>query len=80
MPIRRFTERELRRYNGRDGAPAFIAHRGRVYDVSQSFLWQNGSHQALHGAGGDLTHSLEAAPHGAEVLTRLPLVGKLAPD
>ncbi len=80
MPIRRFTERELRRYSGRDGAPAFIAYRGGVYDVSQSFLWQNGSHQALHVAGGDLTNSLDAAPHDGDLLKRFPMVGMLDAD
>lgn len=80
MPIRRFTERELSRYNGKDGAPAFIAYRGRVYDVSQSFLWQNGSHQALHVAGGDLTNRLDAAPHGGDLLKRFPMVGMLDAD
>ncbi|MFI5342382.1 MAG: cytochrome b5 domain-containing protein [Candidatus Methylomirabilales bacterium] len=67
MPIRRFTERERRRDHGKDGAPAFIAYRGRVYDVSQSFLWQNGSHQALHVAGGDLTNSLMLSEYDVQI-------------
>jgi predicted heme/steroid binding protein len=71
MRKRRFTRRELARYNGKDGAPAFIAFEGRVYDVSRSFLWQNGSHQALHAAGRDLTGSLEDAPHPPDLLNRV---------
>ncbi len=65
---------------GRDGAPALNAYRGRVYDVSRSFLWQNGGHQALHAAGRDLTGSLEDAPHPADVLKRFPMVGTLRED
>ena len=80
MPRRRFTKKALGRYNGRNGAPAFIAYKGRVYDVSRSFLWQNGRHQALHVAGRDLTSSLEEAPHDAEVLKRFPMVGTLRED
>jgi predicted heme/steroid binding protein len=74
---RTFTKRELRRYNGRNGAPAFIAYEGRIYDVSRSFLWQNGRHQAIHAAGIDLTSSLAEAPHGADVLKKFPIVGSL---
>lgn len=80
MQKRRFTKRELGRYNGKDGAPAFIAYKGRVYDVSRSFLWQNGRHQAVHAAGGDLTSSLDDAPHDVDVLKRFPMVGTLRVD
>jgi hypothetical protein len=34
---------------------AFIAYERRVYDVSGSFLWQNGRHEFLRPAGTDLT-------------------------
>ena len=34
MPRRRFTKKELRQYNGKGGAPVFIAYQGNVYDVS----------------------------------------------
>jgi predicted heme/steroid binding protein len=71
---------ELGRYNGQDGAPAFIAYGGRVYDVSRSFLWQNGRHQAVHAAGCDLTRSLDQAPHGADLLKSFPMVGTLEGD
>lgn len=72
-----FTKEELRLYNGKNGAPVYVAYQGRVYDVSNSSLWRNGRHQVLHYAGQDLTDELEQAPHGAEMLERFPLVGKL---
>jgi predicted heme/steroid binding protein len=75
MRKRQFTREELSRYNGRDGAAAFIAYKGIVYDVSNSFLWQQGRHQVLHHAGVDLTDSLEQAPHGEDVLKKFPVVG-----
>jgi len=68
---------ELRAADGRDGRPAHIAYQGRVYDVSGSFLWQGGVHQALHRAGCDLTAELARAPHGAEFVERFPLIGRL---
>jgi predicted heme/steroid binding protein len=76
--VRTFTKEELARCNGRDGAPAYIACQGKVYDVSASFLWMGGRHQVLHGAGVDLTEALESAPHGKDLLERVPVVGSLS--
>lgn len=75
--MRSFSKEELARYNGNNGAPAYVAYKGKVYDVSGSFLWQKGRHQVLHNAGQDLTDSLEQAPHGVEMLERFPMVGTL---
>jgi predicted heme/steroid binding protein len=75
--MRQFSREDLAKYNGKDGAPAYIAYGGRVYDVSESFLWQRGRHQARHAAGMDLTGELAQAPHGAELLARFPVVGVL---
>jgi predicted heme/steroid binding protein len=75
--MRRFKRGELARYNGKDGAPAYIACEGKVYDVTHSFLWQKGRHQILHEAGEDLPGSLDQAPHGADLLKRVPVIGTL---
>jgi predicted heme/steroid binding protein len=75
--MRRLTKEELAQYNGKDGAPAYIAHEGKIYDVSHSFLWQKGRHQVLHTAGIDLTTELDAAPHGADMLESFPVIGML---
>jgi predicted heme/steroid binding protein len=80
MRKRRFTSRELARFNGKGGAPALVAYKGGVYDVSRSFLWKNGRHQALHTAGRDMTGSLDDAPHPADLLRRFPMVGALRED
>ena len=78
--MRRFTKEDLKRYDGRDGAPAYLAYEGKVYDVTRSFLWREGRHQALHEAGEDLTGGLEQGPHGAYVLDRFPVIGVLVED
>lgn len=78
--MKRFSKEELAQYNGKSGAPAYIAYKGKVYDASNSFQWKNGRHQVLHNAGEDLTDSLEQAPHGVEMLERLPVIGILHED
>lgn len=79
--MRTFTKEELRQYNGKDGAPAYIAYKGKVYDVSHSFLWQKGKHQVVHFAGADLTESLDNdAPHGPDLLERVPMIGTLVEE
>jgi len=72
-----FTREELSRYNGRDGAPAYVACNGKVYDVTGSFHWKGGKHHVLHDAGQDLTGSIGRAPHTAEILEKFPVVGML---
>lgn len=76
--MRRFTRKDLAECDGRDGAPAYIAYEGKVYDVTDSFLWQRGRHQVLHTAGEDLTGGLDGAPHGEDLLERVPMVGVLS--
>ncbi|MGC1123193.1 MAG: cytochrome b5 domain-containing protein [Candidatus Methanofastidiosia archaeon] len=75
--MKTFRKEELATYNGKNGAPAYLAYKGKVYDVSDSFLWQNGNHQGFHTAGEDLTTSLERAPHSKDLLERVPVVGIL---
>jgi len=75
--LKKYTEKELARYNGENGNPVYIGCKGKVYDVTTSFLWKDGTHQVLHRAGGDLTNALEQAPHGGDVLEKFPRVGIL---
>ena len=82
--MKTFDDQELTNCNGQDGRPAYVAHRGKVVDLSGSRLWKNGVHMKRHHAGADLSTDIQAAPHGPEVLERFPQVGVLekpeAPD
>ncbi|MBD3181385.1 cytochrome B5 [Candidatus Poribacteria bacterium] len=75
--LKKFTLEELAEYNGQDGKPAYIAYKGKVYDVSESWLWEDGDHQGLHEAGKDLTDEIDDAPHEEDSLEDLPVVGTL---
>lgn len=72
-----FTLEELAEYNGTGGKPAYVAYKGKVYDVSASSFWLDGDHFGSHKAGKDLTDELELAPHSGEVLERTKVVGML---
>ena len=73
--MRKFTKAELLQYHVKNRSSAYVAYKGKVYDVSGSFLWQGGNHQALHQAGSDLTKAIRDAPHGPELLEHFPVVG-----
>ena len=73
--MRKFNREKLAKYDGKNNSLAYIAYKGKVYDVSNSFLWMDGKHQVLHEAGKDLTKELEEAPHGSELLHRVPIIG-----
>jgi predicted heme/steroid binding protein len=75
--MRTFTREQLRRYRGQNGAPIYFAYGGKVYDASESWHWRGGRHQVVHEAGQDLTELLSDAPHGEDLLARLPVVGVL---
>jgi predicted heme/steroid binding protein/uncharacterized membrane protein len=74
---REFSPAELAASSGADGAPVYIAFRGKVYDVSGSGLWAGGDHMGQHRAWHDLTDEFPDAPHGEEVFARYPQVGVL---
>jgi predicted heme/steroid binding protein len=74
---RKFTLKELEEYDGKGGKPAYIACKGKVYEVSNSDFWAAGEHMGMHQAGKDLTEDVELAPHGDEVLERAKLIGVL---
>lgn len=68
------TVEELAAFTGKDGAPAYFAYKGTIYDASGSKLWQKGIHMGKHQAGFDLTEALKLAPHGEDRIFRLPAV------
>jgi predicted heme/steroid binding protein/uncharacterized membrane protein len=71
---------ELAKCDGKDGNPVYVAHEGKVFDVTESKAWKGGVHMFRHHAGGDLTADIEAAPHGVEMLERYPQVAVLKTD
>jgi len=75
-----YTVAELGQCDGREGRPACFAFKGKVYDATNSRLWKNGKHGAVHIAGADLTESLAKAPHSEDVLSRLPILGVLVTE
>ncbi len=75
--MRKFSKEELANCDGTEAKPVYIAHKGIVYDVSESRMWRGGRHMKRHDAGADLTTDIQAAPHDAAVLERYPQVGVL---
>ncbi|EIF51797.1 2-oxoacid:acceptor oxidoreductase subunit alpha [Sulfurovum sp. AR] len=71
------TLEKLKQYNGKNNQKAYIAYKGNIYDVTNSPLWKNGTHQNMHEAGVDLTNVLANAPHGEEVFGKFEIVDTL---
>jgi len=79
--MQEFTPQSLAEFDGHDpDKPVYIAHEGKVYDVSGSKLWRGGLHMKRHQAGHDLTTDIAAAPHGVEMLERVIQVGVIAKE
>jgi predicted heme/steroid binding protein len=74
---KKISKQELAANNGKNGKPAYIAFKGKVYDVSASGMWSSGSHMGMHEAGKDLTEELSMAPHDEEAFTKVKFVGNL---
>ena len=72
-----FTLEELSKYNGIDGAKAYVAIDGIIYDVTNVPQWKGGMHMQGLTAGKDLSNYIDSAPHRKRVLNHLPKVGKL---
>ena len=70
---------ELALCDGKEGRPALFAYLGTIYDAGASRFWKQGNHMGRHQAGFDLTEILAQAPHGAEMVTKLPALGRLVP-
>ncbi|RME68231.1 MAG: hypothetical protein D6778_02160 [Nitrospirae bacterium] len=71
------TLEELVQFDGKEDRPAYVAYKGKIYDVSGSRLWKNGSHMRKHLAGFDLTEAMKQAPHGEDRILGFPEVGRL---
>jgi predicted heme/steroid binding protein len=64
----------LQAFDRKNDSPAFIAFKGKVYDMTALNLWKTGSHMK-HQAGVDLTDAILKAPHGEEKLGSVPVAG-----
>ena len=81
--MKNFSVKEIRSSDGKNGAPALVVVKEKVYDVSNSPKWKDGSRMRRHQAGQDLTIDIKSAPHGTVVLERAQLVGsgtRLSPE
>lgn len=74
-----FGPKSLSTFDGKEGVPAYVAYKGKVYDVSSSRLWKKGEHFRKHIAGNDLTSAMGGAPHDADILERMDEVGRYDP-
>lgn len=77
IPDKAFTLEELSQFDGKDGAQAYIAIDGVVYNVTGAEGWTNGAHEG-YSAGQDLTAAFESSPHKESTLNGLEIMGKLA--
>jgi predicted heme/steroid binding protein/uncharacterized membrane protein len=75
--LKEYDRKALGDCDGIDSKPARVAVDGSVYDVSGSKLWKGGLHMKRHRAGQDLSGDIAAAPHGKEVLERVPRLGTM---
>lgn len=74
---RSFTSDELALYNGKNGNPAYVAVNGVVYDVTNNPAWAAATHFGLN-AGNDVTNEFASCHAGENILSKLPVVGKLS--
>ncbi len=74
------TLEELAEFNGKDGARAYVAVDGIIYDVTDSAFWKDGAHNGFE-AGKDLTTEIkEKSPHGVAKLDNVKEIGKLVTE
>lgn len=73
---KQFSIEELKGYNGLKGKPAYLAYKGKVYDVSPIF--EKGEHSGVK-AGQDITKTFFEGPHQEDVFSKFPVVGNLKP-
>ncbi|MGC6176201.1 cytochrome b5 domain-containing protein [Lacrimispora sp. 38-1] len=74
-PLTYFTPEQLSKYDGKNGAPAYVAVNGVVYNVTNNRLWSGGNHFWGLSAGRDLSVEFASCHPGAMVLSVLPVVG-----
>jgi len=71
------TIEELAQFDGKDGAKAFVAIDGSVYEVTGDRKWLDGNHEQGMTAGRDLSEFISGAPHGYDILKQFTIVGTI---
>lgn len=74
--MKKYSPQQLALRNGQDREEIWIAYQGKIYDVTNSKFWRNGTHYE-HWSGQDLTDELKDAPHTEKVFERLDVIGEL---
>jgi predicted heme/steroid binding protein len=71
-----FSISQLALRNGQDKEDIWCCYKGRIYDLTSSRLWADGTHYE-HWAGQDLTEELKDAPHSEKVFQKFKTIGFL---
>jgi len=72
-----FTLDDLRYFDGKGSQLAYVAYKGKIYDMTESEFWKDGVHFGRHKAGADLSEMLKYAPHNDDKIFKMPSIGKL---
>lgn len=70
------TLEQLKRYDGREGRPAYIAVDGKIYDVSTEPTWGGATHFGIQ-AGNDVSKEFKSCHNDMNILSKLKVVGVL---
>ena len=78
--IKDLTLKELSKYDGKNGNPAYVAVNGVIYDVTNEEILKKSPHNSIN-LGTDITKEFKGCHNSDEsVLAKLPIVGKVIYD
>ena len=78
--IKDLTLKELSKYDGKNGNPAYVAVNGLIYDVTNEEILKKSPHNSIN-LGTDITKEFKGCHNSDEsVLAKLPIVGKVIYD
>lgn len=78
--IKDLTLKELSKYDGKNGNPAYVAVNGVIYDVTNEEILKKSPHNSIN-LGTDITKEFKGGHNSDEsVLAKLPIVGKVIYD